>query len=206
MRRGRPPRDLDGFILAGGASRRMGADKALVELGGRTLIEHVAAALAPVVGRLEVVGGEASGRARLGLETVPDRWPGQGALGGVGTALARARGERALVVACDLPFVSSPLLGYLAGLVDPADLTLCRTAAGPQPLCAVYRRSCLGAVERLVRAGRLRMGGLLAEVTVRVVAEEELVRVGLSPARLANLNTPEELERARRSWPEPPPP
>jgi molybdopterin-guanine dinucleotide biosynthesis protein A len=160
----------------------------------------VAAAVRPVAGRVVLVTGRPDAYRRFGLPMLPDRWPDAGALGGIGTALTHAGTERALVVACDLPFLTSALLAFLAGLDPAADVTLCETEAeGIHPLCAVYSRRCLPHIERRVAEGRLKVAGFFDAVTVRAVGETEMRAHGFTPDLLANLNTPEEYERARRA-------
>jgi molybdopterin-guanine dinucleotide biosynthesis protein A len=138
--------------------------------------------------------------ARFGLETVGDRWPDCGALGGLGTAIWKARTERALVLACDLPFVTTALLGWLCALDPGADVTVCETeAAGLHPLCAVYSKRCMQSIGRAIGARKLKVSGFFEEVTVRTVREADLVSAGFSPDLLSNLNTREDHARARRA-------
>lgn len=97
-----------GAVLAGGASARMGRDKALVEIGGRPLVSIAVEALRGAgAGRVLVIGGDTRSLARLGLEVVPDRNPGTGPLGGVLTAFATTRSDVVVVLACDLPGVDA---------------------------------------------------------------------------------------------------
>ena len=99
------------YCLAGGASSRMGRDKALLELGGVPLIVRTARLVEAVVGSATVVGDTAAIRA-LGLRTVADDWPGAGPLGGIATALRVSSAPWSLVVACDLPYLTKPWLEY----------------------------------------------------------------------------------------------
>src|SRR5271156_5541718 len=103
-----------GFILAGGASSRMGRDKALLELGGVPLIVRTARLVESVVGSATVVGDSAAFRA-LGLRTIADDWPGTGPLGGIATALRASSAPWSLVVACDLPDLTEAWLGIRIG-------------------------------------------------------------------------------------------
>ena len=193
---------MRGFILAGGKSSRMGRDKALIELDGLPLIARVIAAVSPVVTDLTLIANDAATYAPLGLPIEPDRWLGAAALGGIGTAITHAAGRRALVLACDLPFVTAPFLRWLVDLDPAADVTLLETESdGFHPLCAVYSARCLAPIEAAIAAQRLKVTGFFPEVRVRVVRESELRAVGFTPLLLANLNTPAELEKARLGEP-----
>ena len=195
------PLAIDGFIQAGGKSSRMGTNKALLEIGGRTILERVIAAAAGACARVVLVANDPETYARFGVPTVPDRYPGKAALGGIATALAEARAPRALVLACDLPFLTAEFLLYLATLEPTADVTVPETRdAGPHPLTALYARACLPHIERRIAADRLKVTGFFADVGVRRVSDGEMRAAGFDPDRLlANVNTPDELEAVRRS-------
>lgn len=192
--------EIEGFILAGGASSRMGADKAHLRLGGRTLVGRAAAALGGVVGRVSVVSSK-PGAAAFGLPVVPDLFGGRGALGGLHAALAHAASEWVLVLSCDLPFVTAALCERLASLRGPgADAVAPRQPDGrPQPLCALYARAaCLPVVVELLQADELRPRALLARVRTRWVSFDEIADLGGSEHFFRNLNTPEEFAEAER--------
>ena len=175
---------LSGAVLAGGASRRMGRDKALVEVDGVPMAGRVAAALRDA-GAAEVlaVGGDAEALARLGLTPVADRWPGEGPLGGIVTALHAAAHDVVAVLACDLPFVTGEAITAIVDALGDADAD----AAVADVLLAVYRRSaCLAPLEAALLAGerapRHAFDGL------------DVVRVTLpDPSWAANVNRPEDL-------------
>lgn len=139
-----------GFVLVGGASSRMGRDKAALPYRGRTLVEHVASAVAGAAGSVTLVGAPERYQA-LGFPLLADRHPGAGPLGGIHTALAAARGEWNLVVACDMPAVTAP---FLRSLLDAAEASAadCLLPAGPsgrlEPLCAVYHARCRDEIAR----------------------------------------------------------
>jgi molybdopterin-guanine dinucleotide biosynthesis protein A len=193
--------DIEGFILAGGASSRMGTDKALLRLGGRLFVERVAAALRTVAGRVRVVSSRHEAAA-VGLEVVPDLRGGLGALGGIHAALTGCAAPWAAVVSCDLPFVTGALLERLASLradgAEAADAVAPTQPDGrPQPLCALYARSaCLPAAERLILTDELRPRVLLRQVRTRWVGFGELEDLEGSEHFFRNVNTPEDYRRA----------
>lgn len=190
--------ETEGFILAGGASSRMGEDKSRMELGGRTFVESAAEALRAVSTRVSVVSSR-PGAESHGLTVVPDLRDGLGALGGLHAALAACRAEWAAVVACDLPFVTGELLSRLASMrSDELDAVAPSQEDGRvQPLCAFYRaRACAERVEELIRTGELRPRVLLTRVRSRLVAFEELRDLEGSSRLFLNVNTPEDYARS----------
>ena len=161
-------RTLDAVVLTGGAGRRIGGRKPFVDIGGRRLIEPVLAAVAPCRS-VRLVGGEEMELAEFSGEVLPDRWPGEGPLGGVATALS-ALGSDVLVVACDLPGVDSEVLELVAAAgADPSvDVSVARSDRR-QPLVARWNLSSLPAVERAVAAGQRSAMDLLRSLRVAEV-------------------------------------
>lgn len=195
--------DIEGFILAGGLSSRMGEDKSRLRLGGRTFVEIAAGALAAVSDGVSVVGSR-EGVESHGLPVVRDLHRGLGAMGGLHAALAACGAGWAAVLSCDLPFVTAGLFERLTSLRDAgADAVAPVQADGrPQPLCALYAAArCLGAAERLIGAGELRPRVLLGEVRTRWVRFEELSDLAGSRLFFENVNTPADYEAARRRRP-----
>ena len=195
--------DIEGFILVGGASSRMGADKSLLRLGRRTFVEIVAEALRPLANSVRVVGSRPSS-AGHGLGVVPDVHENLGALGGLHAALSACGARWAAVVSCDLPFVTAGLLSRLASFAreDCDAVAAVQKDGRPQPLCALYAVEACGAVaEELIRAGELRPRVLLDRVRTRWVAFEELSDLPGSANFFRNVNTPSEYEAAQKLWP-----
>ncbi len=186
-------------IQAGGESRRMGENKALKSFLGRALIQRVAERVAPIADELFLVVSRPADYAFLDLPLFPDRLPGRGPLGGLYTALVVARHPIVAMVACDMPFVSAPLLKAAADLLvqEEADVVIAQGEDGYEPLHAVYRRAaCLPAVKAMLDSGQRKVISWFPQVRVRVLRPEEIAR--LDPRGLAfwNLNTPEEFARA----------
>jgi molybdenum cofactor guanylyltransferase len=186
--------NLSAALLVGGASSRMGRDKAHVEVAGEAGAVRLARRLAALCDEVLLVGGDppadAPGR------RVRDVEGPHCALRGLVGALAAASAERVLVVATDLPLASEALLLGLAAWPE-ADVVAPRDAEGPQPLCAVYRREPVLARARtqLAAGNQLALRALLAGLEVRVLPDE--VQRALDPdgTALTNVNTPEELAR-----------
>jgi molybdenum cofactor guanylyltransferase len=192
---------VSGVILAGGKSRRMGGSpKALLPFGGRPLIEHIAETLRSVLPDCLVVTNSPDLYAFLGLPMVGDVFPHGGSLGGIYSGLRAVPGDHALCVACDMPFVSAPLLAHLAGRAGEADVVIPDAEGKLQALHAVYARTCLPAMERRLQAGQLKIARLFDDVQVVRVPTDEVARFADPDAAFMNLNTPEDLERARARW------
>lgn len=190
--------EIEGFILAGGASSRMGSDKALLRLGGEPFVGRVARSLAAIAPRVRVVSSR-HGASAFPFEVVPDRFEGLGAIGGLHAALKACEARWAAVVSCDLPFVTGELLARLASLRGPEMDAVAPTQADGrrQPLCALYaREACLPVVERLIGTGELRPRALVSEVRTRIVAFEEVADLEGSGLFFSNVNTPEDYRRA----------
>ena len=183
-------------VLAGGQSRRMGRDKALLELGGSPLIERVLAAVAPLNAHRMLLAGDPAPFDHLGLPVHADLRADSGPLGGLHTALSLAPSPIVLLLACDLPFVTVDFLRFLLAARGDHQVLVPRDADGLHPLCAVYTRSCLPAVERALDRGDRRMRAFHDEVDVRVVESQEWRDLDPRDILLANLNTPEDYRRA----------
>ena len=195
---------IAGFVMAGGMSRRFGADKALAKLGGETLLARLCRLLASAAGEVRVVAP----RGRYldqGVRLVDDRWPGEGPLGGIVTALEAAReGASAwsLIVSCDLPFLNADWLCYLGerAAASQADVVYPRSPAGDEPLCACWRNSSAASLEAAFAGGvrRIRdgMDGLRAEV----LDEKDWKRFDSAGRLFWNMNTRQDYEEALRAW------
>jgi molybdopterin-guanine dinucleotide biosynthesis protein A len=191
---------VDAAILAGGRARRFGgADKSTLRVGQATILERQLEALAGVASRVFVVAADRAPFERYGLRVVPDRLPGAGALGGIYTALVEAESPHVLVIACDLPFLTPPLLARLAALAgDAQDAVVPRTRDGRQPLCAVYARHLADTMRRQVESGHLKIQDLLAAIRLRELGPDDLARFDPDGRLFHNVNTPGDLELALR--------
>ncbi len=192
--------ELEGFILVGGASSRMGRDKALLDLGGKLFIDRIAETLAQVTASVRLVG---AGQAHelSGLRNVPDVYPQWGALGGLYAALAACRTEWAAVVACDLPFVTGELFVRLASWSENFEAVIPVQQDGrQQPLCALYRTTpCTRLAQELIESGGRRPRDLLQKTKTRRVAMHELSDLCGSAHFFMNVNTPEDYLQARKA-------
>jgi molybdenum cofactor guanylyltransferase len=179
------------LLLAGGDSRRMGSPKALLPVGGTTLVEWLAARLAPGFAHLLVAARDpAQLPPGLRPHVVRDLHRGAGPLAGVEAGLAATPHDTVVAVACDMPAVTAELARRLVGEAagDGVDAAVPRVGGRPEPACAAYRRSAAGPIASALAAGHLRAADALAELRVRWLEGED-------PALFANLNTPEDYRR-----------
>ncbi len=188
-------------IQAGGESRRMGQDKALMPFLGRPLIQRMVERLAPIADELLVTTNRPDDYRFLDIPLIPDVKPGRGALGGLYTALDAASQPFVAVVACDMPFASPELLSAACDLLvgSGADVAVPSTDGGLEPLHAVYRRAaCLPAVASALEADKWKVISWFPQVKVRVLPPEACARYDPHGLAFLNLNTPEEFARVER--------
>jgi molybdopterin-guanine dinucleotide biosynthesis protein A len=189
--------DVTAFILAGGKSTRMGADKAFVTLDGRTLLERALQLVRSVSPDVRIVGDPA--KFELFAPVVEDTFRDCGPLAGIHAALRSSARELNLILAVDVPFVPPSLLQYMIMRAknSAATATVPRTNGGWQPLCAVYRRPFADAAEKALREGRYKIDALFTAPQTQAIEEGELMNAGFSEQMFRNLNTRTELEAAK---------
>ena len=185
------------FILVGGASSRMGTDKASLLLDGRTFVERIAAELFVVTDSVTLIGKD-SGKLQLNLPSAPDAYANWGALGGVHAALNASQSPWSIIVACDLPFVTAGLFARLASFRQGFEAVAPIQKDGrPQPLVALYRKDpCLDRAEQLIKSGERRPGALLQSVRTRWTPFHELQELPGAEHFFDNINTPQDYEQA----------
>ena len=182
-------------IMAGGKSRRMGQDKAWIELDGQPLIRRVADVLAQVADEVIIVANDPRYSA-LGLRVVPDRYPDGGALGGIATGVSAATYDRVLVAACDMPFLSVEVWRVLLDHRYDGDVVIPKLGNDLETMHALYTKTCLAPMERALAAGKMRVISFFDEVRVRTIDESELRVADPTLRSFTNVNTPEELAAA----------
>ena len=192
----KPMNNIAAFILAGGESRRMGADKSQLLLDGESFLERIAAELAKVTKEIIVVGKPSASPVTT-LKHVPDIYPKWGALGGVQTALASCAAEWCLIVGCDFPFVTAELFARLASLRKGFQAVAPVQHDGiPQPLCGIYQTEpCLELAEELINSGERKPVALLQSVRTRWVPFAEIEDLPGAERFFDNINTPGDYER-----------
>ena len=192
---------ISAAVMAGGKSRRMGQDKAWLELEGRPIVQRVIDVLREVADEVLIVANDPR-YAELGLRVVPDRFPEGGALGGIATGVGAAQHDLVLVAACDMPFLRADLWRLLIERAEGADAAVPKVGGQYETLHAAYRKACLGPMERALATGKMRVISFFDEVRVREVGEADLRALDPGLRALTNVNTPEELAAAMGARPD----
>ena len=199
---------LVGFALAGGESRRMGWDKALLSWGTSDLLGHTLARLGAVAPEVRILSGreprflerglavDTDPVASFGAKCDADSPDGEGPLAGLLAALTAARGRTALVLAIDLPLVPQALLLRLVERLSGFDAVVPVSRRGPEPLCAIYGPACLEPIQRARATGDLRATAFWPEIRVLRLQPDDLADLGDPETLFSNVNAPEDYARA----------
>ncbi|PYV16813.1 MAG: molybdenum cofactor guanylyltransferase [Acidobacteria bacterium] len=185
--------DLCAVVLAGGKSRRMGTNKAFILVAGAPIISRLIDEARLLTDEVRISANDPAPYEPFGVPVISDIHPGHGPLAGLHAAFASTRRRLVLLLACDLPHARAAWLEQLVALADPWDAVIPRTSDGRvHPLCAVYKRTCLPALERNLRAGVNKMTSVFDDSSLRVLWLECRAG-GFRDTDLANINTPEDL-------------
>lgn len=187
---------VTGVLLVGGKSRRMGRDKALLEIAGKPMFERVLEAFRENFSRIILVGDRQERFAGCRLPIYGDIYPGS-ALGGLYTGLVHAETEHVFVAPCDVPFPSVNVIRYLCSLAEGYDVVVPETGEGYEPLFAVYSKTCLPAIKHQLERSNFCVYDFYPKVKTRGVRPEELSGLEGFGSTFLNLNTPDEFEKAR---------
>jgi len=198
---------IDGFVLAGGQSRRMGQNKAAMLLGGRTLVDRAAETLGSISDKVYVVGNITGETISLPIiQDHPFKSNSRGSIVGLYTALVNAKTDWIAVLACDLPFITSELMTRMVDIlrhdvtpqVIAVDAIFAEQPDGRiQPLCGLYRRiSSLPAIKNMLSDGDWRLQRLRERSKTRVLGLADIADIPGSESLFFNLNTPEEYRLA----------
>ncbi len=192
---------MTAIILAGGKSSRLGANKALQLIGGKTIVQWVIDRLATLT--TEIIIATASGEAipcspAARIRTVADIYPAKGPLVGICSGLQASSGPRSIVVSCDTPFLSAGLLEYMTRISPVFDIVVPRTKDRVEPLCAVYSKNCVAPIRELLQRNELKIVELFPKVRVKYIEEDEIDSFDPEHLSFFNINNQADLEKARR--------
>ena len=193
---------VTGVILAGGKSRRMGENKALLQLGEDSLIGHVIRRMRLVTDELLLITNTPAEYAHLNLPIHEDIVPNTGALGGIYTGLSHASHDVVFCVACDSPFLEPKLLTHLVATltehdaVMPYTINRKETQITLQTLCAAYSKRCLPIIELMMKESELRVHALQEWANIKRIAPEVWRKFDPGGMSFFNINTPEDFDRA----------
>jgi molybdopterin-guanine dinucleotide biosynthesis protein A len=198
------PAQVGGFVLAGGGSTRFGRDKALARIGDEVLLARLCAVMRGVTPSVMIIGSREK-YAAFGAQCIPDRWPGEGPLGGIITALLTAAGtgggrEANIVIGCDMPFLTSDWLTYLVqrAQASEAEVVAPRSAHGLEPLCACWRASGVEKLQRVFDGGVRKVTEGMKHLSMEVLDETHWKRFDSADRLFWNMNTPGDYEETKR--------
>jgi molybdopterin-guanine dinucleotide biosynthesis protein A len=198
---------ISAFILCGGTSSRMGEPKGLLKFGKQPLILRIAGLVEPLVSTVTIVGPrECYGD--VGLQVTEDanfgspdeKGKGAGPLRGIATALISTRTDWNLILACDLPYLTTEWLDWLLAraAISNCQITMPRTARGFEPLASVYRRECAEQIIGALRSGVHKVSDALEQFRIEFVAEGDWAHIDPGGRVLYNMNAPEDYQEAQR--------
>jgi len=191
------------IVLAGGRSSRLGREKLLEKIAGKSLIELVISHLSSLSDEIFLVISQKQARTASQsythpeAKTVVDLYPGKGSLGGIYTGLVHSNSFHNLVVACDMPFLNPALLRYMISRSPGFDVVIPRIGDNIEPLHAIYSRNCARLIEEQLKRDDLRIRGFFDAVKVRYIEKEEIERFDPEHLSFFNVNTQSDLEKAR---------
>ena len=193
-----------GYVQAGGGSTRFGEDKALATLGGKTMLQRTCDLLREVCKEATIIAPP--GRYPLtNIRQVEDRWPGEGPLGGILTALLDAKSrdtnvDWALMVSCDMPFLTVEWLRYIVERANAskADAVVPRSTTGLEPLCACWNVSAVSQIQADFVGGVRKIGEALQHLKTETLDESEWKRFDSAGRLFCNMNTTAEYQEIRR--------
>lgn len=193
---------MHGFIQAGGGSTRFGTDKALVRVGGKSMLQRTGELLASVCGDVTIVA-PAGKYGDACWPVLADRWPGQGPLGGILTALATMQDGPAgwtLILSCDMPFLTQEFLAHLCERAShsTALVVVPHSASGLEPLCACWNSRAAAAVQAAFDSGVRKVTDVFKNLKTEALDESDWKRFDTENRLFWNMNTPADFEAARR--------
>jgi molybdopterin-guanine dinucleotide biosynthesis protein A len=186
-------------VLAGGQSSRMGSNKALLPYRGGRFIESIHRQLSALFEDVLLVTGTPEQYAFLDCRTVPDRYPGMGALAGLHAGLYASRTPHIFAVACDMPYLNDSLIRALLARRHQADVVIPESDHGLEPLHAVYGRGCLSAMEQALRCERRRIVSFFPQVRVQVFTSDLVATIDREFTSFSNINTPADYFELRKN-------
>ncbi len=187
---------MTGIILAGGENRRMGTDKAFLEVAGRPLVERVINVLKGLFERVIVVTNTPQAYTRYAVSVVTDAIDKRGPLTGIYSGLLASKDDYNFVAACDMPFLNSGLIGHMAMEAEGYDVVVPEIHGNVEPLHAVYHQRLLPLIESQIRRDTRQIRKIFDGVKVRRITDEEIDRFDPERRSFINLNTPKEYEEA----------
>lgn len=177
-----------------------GINKALLRVGGRPIVERAAEVLKAVLPEVLLITNSPKEYEFLGLPMCRDLIPGKGAVGGLYTGLRKCSSDKVFLIGCDMPFLNSRVVSHMVetAMADDSDILIPRVKGKLQPIHAIYSRRCLSAIEQHLNCPDLRIQHFFHMVDVREIPEADLAPYDPNCLFAMNINTPQDLEKARK--------
>lgn len=188
---------MTGIILSGGENSRMGRNKAFLVVDGERLIDRMIRIYKGLFAEVILVTNQPLDYLDLDVTLVTDIYPGRKALGGIYTGLFYANDSHAFVAACDMPCLNAEFIAYMMERALPYDIVVPQAADGPQPLHAVYARTCLPAIRNSLFRDRLKITGFYKGLKILCIPGETIRAFDPHARMFLNVNTPEDLIRLK---------
>ena len=177
----------------------MGTEKALVDLAGKPLIEHVLDIVKPMFSQTLIITNQPEKYNYQGTRCVVDHQPDLGPMMGLYSGLCASGTDVNMLISCDMPFITPEAISLIISRLEGYDAAIPQLGGRLQPLLAVYRQSCREHAWRLIESQHLAMHDLISDIKVQVIYEEEFRSFADEPELMAfSVNSPEDLEHARR--------
>ncbi len=182
-------RKVTGIVLAGGRSSRMGEDKSLMKLNGKSLVEYSIDALRPICDKV-IISSSNPAYDFTGCETWPDELPEQAAIIGIYSCLKRSETELNIILSCDIPLMSTSMIGFLLSKSAAYDITVPIHENGQiEPLCGIYKKSSLGILKGYISKGNYSLKECIRTASHQFISVDSQIPCN-SPNLFLNINTP----------------
>ncbi|HSO67837.1 MAG TPA: molybdenum cofactor guanylyltransferase [Desulfatirhabdiaceae bacterium] len=192
--------DCTGVILAGGMGRRLnGRDKALIQIGGRPILDYIYRTFSSLFDDIILVTNQPQSYLDWDLYIATDLFPVRSSLTGIHAGLFYSSTPYAFVSACDTPFIQVELIKKILERMDSRfDTIMPETQKGLEPLCAVYARSCLPRIEQALSLGQYKIQRIFKSQRIGRISEDIIRSIDANLTCFYNINTPEDMEHAER--------
>ena len=191
----RPKSPITGVVLSGGKNLRMGENKAFIKIGGIPIIQRTLDLFQHLFQEIIIVTNEQELYVEFNAKIYRDLTPNGGALAALHTGLFYSSFPYSFAVGCDMPYLKESVIDYLVQRAEGYDVTIPRTPDGLQPLHAIYSKSCMEAIERLMKEKRAKISDFFPSVRINIVGTSEILPLDPDLESFINLNTPDELTR-----------
>jgi molybdopterin-guanine dinucleotide biosynthesis protein A len=190
-----------GVILAGGKNSRFsGKNKALVHVGGKRILDRIYEVFTILFDKIILVTNDPVQYMEWDFDIVTDIFPIRSSLTGIHTGLFYITTPYAFFAACDIPFIKKELIEILLDSVEPSiDIVIPETSKGLEPLCSVYSKRCLKPVEEQLEKQSLKIERMFQQVRVKKISEDILRTIDQDLLSFSNINTPDDLTRAKQA-------